>query len=284
MTKFNRISAAASAALLLAVSACAGTDTARRDVSGTYTATYDNAAILVGFHTGKGTLVLNDGSEYAFTMDGYSAAGLGYSVATTSGNVYNLGTPADFSGEYAATGGAAVLIDGKGDAALRNRTSDAVIDVKSEQSGLRLGLGGGFVTFKLGEQLKGPRVAAVETPAPAPVIVPKPTAYEIEFGFDKSRVNLETGKLLDSIVADWRDAAVTFEVVGHADTAGSNAYNDRLSMARARNIRQALVERGVSPARVTARATGEGNLAEATADGVRKRANRRVVISIRDVK
>jgi len=248
---------------------------------------YDNAAIGVGFHTGSGKLTLNDGSEYAFTADGYSLAGIGYSVGTGTGKVYNLRIPADFAGEYAAVGAAGVIGIGSGDFSLQNRSTGAIIEADSKESGLRVGLGGGFVTVKLGERLKAPPVAAVE-PAPAKpmpaAVVAKPTELEIEFGFNKARVSLAIGKQLDAIVADWNGKPVTFVVVGHADTVGTDKFNMGLSKARAENVKKALVERGIEASRVTARGVGQKDLAVATPDETRLRANRRVVITISNAK
>ncbi len=268
---------------VLAAAGCATQQPANQTPSGTYSVTYDNVGGLIGFRTGKGKLLLNDGSEYAFTADGYSLAALGYSVASASGNVYNLNRPEDLSGEYGALGGAAIFGHGSMATGLRNRSNDVVLDIASSETGLRFGLGGGFVTFKLGERLKGPRVAMVKpVPAkPAPVMAPAPVSHSIEFGYDKSRVSIAIGKQLDPIVAEWRDKAVTFEVVGHADTVGADAYNDRLSEKRAQNVKQALVDRGVAADRITAMGVGEEGLAVATPEGTRLRANRRVVITVK---
>ena len=284
MTYVRRITQYLAIALLLTAAGCAGDRSADRNQSGTYSITYDNVGGLVGFHTGKGELSLNDGSVYAFSADGYSLAGLGYSVAAASGDVYNLSAPADLAGEYGALGGVAIFGSGGGKAGLKNRGNNVVLEITSAEKGLRLGLGGGYVTFKLGEQLKGPRVAAVKAPEPAPAVAAKPMRHEIEFGFNKSRVTLATQKLLDTIAADWKDAKVTFDIVGHADTIGSSAYNMKLSTSRADSVMQALVERGIATDRISARGVGKTDLAVATADKKRLRANRRVVITIRDVK
>jgi outer membrane protein OmpA-like peptidoglycan-associated protein len=251
---------------VLATAACAGQQKTNQTPSGTYSVTYDNVGGLIGFHTGKGRIVLNDGSEYAFKADGYSLAGLGYSVATATGRVYNLRKPEDLSGEYSAVGGAAILGHGGGKAGLRNRSNDVVLDVDSDETGLRFGIGGGFVTFKLGDRLKGPRVAAVEpappTPAPVKPATPaKPMSHSIEFGYDKSRISIAIGKQLDPIAADWRNKPVTFDVIGHADTAGTDAYNTQLSERRAGNVKNALVERGIPADRITANGVGEAGLA-----------------------
>lgn len=286
----SRLARAAGLVVALAASGCAVERTAERTPSGTYTVTYDNAGMIVGFRTGKGTLVLKDGTEYAFTADGYSLAALGYSVATASGNVYNLRIPADFAGEYGALGAAAVFVEGGGRAELGNRSSDVVIDVNSTETGLRLGAGGGFVTFRLGERLKGPNVAAAASPAPQPAPAPapaspaKPRSYEIEFGFNRAHVSQSNDPLFDRIVTDWANAPLVFELVGHADTKGSDPYNMKLSRERAENVAAELRKRGIAANRIAIRAVGEKGLAVATPDDTRLRANRRVEILIGDAK
>ena len=275
----GRILKSLSLLAVLTAAGCAGQPPASKTPSGTYSVTYDNLSALVGVHSGTGRLVLADGSEYAFKADGYSLAGLGYSIATATGTVYNLQKAEDLSGEYGAVGGTAIMVHGGGTAGLKNRGNDVFLDVDSAETGLRLGLGGGFVTFRLGEQLKGPRVAAVE-PA-APVATPaEPVSHSIEFGYDKSRVSIAIGKQLDPIVATWRDKPVTFNVVGHADTVGTDRYNDGLSKQRAENVKQALIQRGIAADRITAVGVGEAGLAVPTPENTRLRANRRVVITV----
>ena len=282
MITVGRIAKTLSLLVVLTAAGCAGQNTADRNQSGTYTVSFDNAGLIVGFHTGTGTLVLNDGSEYAFTADGYSIADLGYSVATATGTVYNLAKLDDIAGEYKALGGVAIFGKGSGEAGLKNRTNNVVLDVDSSETGLRFGIGGGDVTVKLGKMLKGPRVAMVkpEPPKPAPVMAPQPVTHDIEFGYDKSRVSIAIGTQLDPIAAEWRNRPATFEIVGHADTVGTNAYNDTLSAMRAENVKKALVERGIAPERISARGVGEKDLAVPTADEKRLRANRRVTITI----
>lgn len=73
-------------------------------------------------------------------------------------------------------------------------------------------------------------------------------------------------------------AAVT--VVGHADTSGDAAYNERLAAARTASVTDALVARGVPAGAIRAAAAGERNPAVATGDGVKAVENRRVTIMI----
>jgi len=67
-------------------------------------------------------------------------------------------------------------------------------------------------------------------------------------------------------------------VTGHADRAGSEAYNMELSLRRANAVRAALVARGVSPDSITVAGRGETEPDVPTADGVEEQVNRRVRI------
>jgi outer membrane protein OmpA-like peptidoglycan-associated protein len=71
-----------------------------------------------------------------------------------------------------------------------------------------------------------------------------------------------------------------FSVVGHTDRAGSDSYNDDLSLRRARSVANLLESMGVDPAAVSVSAKGETAPREPTADGVRNPQNRRVEINV----
>jgi hypothetical protein len=124
MISSGRILKSLSFIAVLTAAGCAGQQNTSQTPSGTYSVTDDNVGGLIGFHTGKGRLVVKDGSEYGFKADGYSLVGLGYSVATATGSVYNLRKPEDLSGEYGAIGGAAILGHGGGKAGLAVATPE----------------------------------------------------------------------------------------------------------------------------------------------------------------
>jgi outer membrane protein OmpA-like peptidoglycan-associated protein len=107
-------------------------------------------------------------------------------------------------------------------------------------------------------------------------------AAALEFGFNKSRVNLTMGRQLDAILGDLKGRKVSFQVVGHADTVGPKKANMILAQKRANEVRAALLRRGVSPSLVNARAVGEEAPLVQTKDGERLRANRAVILTIRD--
>lgn len=70
------------------------------------------------------------------------------------------------------------------------------------------------------------------------------------------------------------------DVVGHTDDTGSEAYNQKLSEARAQSVRRALVQRGVAPARVVAYGYGETQPIASNKTPEGRAANRRVEILI----
>ena len=69
-------------------------------------------------------------------------------------------------------------------------------------------------------------------------------------------------------------------VVGHTDSSGSNAYNQRLSERRAKAVADALVQRGVAQTKLQVDWKGETQLAVPTGDGVKEPLNRRATISV----
>ncbi len=71
------------------------------------------------------------------------------------------------------------------------------------------------------------------------------------------------------------------QVTGHTDTLGTEEDNDRLSRARAEEIRNRLIADGLGADMTSAVGRGERELLEKTADEVRDPINRRVEIIVR---
>ena len=67
-------------------------------------------------------------------------------------------------------------------------------------------------------------------------------------------------------------------LTGHADRAGSDAYNVRLSQRRAEAVKAELVRLGFNANDISVVAKGEADPLVPTADGVREPKNRRVEI------
>ena len=107
---------------------------------------------------------------------------------------------------------------------------------------------------------------AAMQPTPTPMGAPEP--YIVFFAFD------------DAVAAAQRMGIIDFSVTGHADRAGSEAYNLALSLRRANAVRDALVARGILSQNISVAGRGEAEPAVPTPDGVREPANRRVEIII----
>jgi outer membrane protein OmpA-like peptidoglycan-associated protein len=83
---------------------------------------------------------------------------------------------------------------------------------------------------------------------------------------------------LKAVLATWPAPHLT--VVGHTDLAGSQEFNDRLSMRRAQSVASFLIKAGIPPQQIETAGRGKREPLVHTADGVPNPANRRVVITI----
>lgn len=107
-------------------------------------------------------------------------------------------------------------------------------------------------------------------------------SYGINFDFDSDRID-ENGmrelRRVASEIGNYNPGEVT--VAGFTDTSGSQEYNQNLSKRRAQAVSDALTNLGVANRVITEEAYGETVLAVPTADEVKLRANRRVLVEFR---
>ena len=127
-----------------------------------------------------------------------------------------------------------------------------------------------------------PAPAAIPAPAPAPAKVS--LAADALFDFDKSVLKAGGTAKLDELVAKIKGMQLDVVIAtGHTDSVGPDAYNQRLSEARAEAVKAYLVSQGVDFKRV--RAVGKGETEpvadNATAEGRAK--NRRVDVSVQSL-
>ncbi|MDR6538101.1 outer membrane protein OmpA [Variovorax soli] len=133
-----------------------------------------------------------------------------------------------------------------------------------------------------------PPAAVVTPPAPAPapaapaVAASKVTfAADAFFDFDKSVLKPEGRAKLDDLVSKIRD--VNLEViiaVGHTDSIGTDAYNQRLSVRRAEAVKAYLVSKGIERNRVYTEGKGEKQPVADNRTKEGRAKNRRVEIEV----
>ncbi|WP_027478837.1 OmpA family protein [Curvibacter gracilis] len=111
---------------------------------------------------------------------------------------------------------------------------------------------------------------------------PKPVRYVLFFQPGGTRLTGESQAELPRIQAEAaRYPGVEILVVGHTDTKGSGDGNDALSLRRAQQVRDLLVQQGLPANHIEAVGRGERELAVATGDEVDEPRNRRVEIQLR---
>jgi OOP family OmpA-OmpF porin len=120
-------------------------------------------------------------------------------------------------------------------------------------------------------------------PAPAPVAVASKVTYAADafFDFDKSVLKPEGKAKLDDLAGKVK--GINLEViiaVGHTDSVGTDAYNQKLSIRRSEAVKAYLVSAGIEKSRVYTEGKGEKQPVadNKTAEGRSK--NRRVEIEV----
>ncbi|MBU3650532.1 MAG: OmpA family protein [Limnohabitans sp.] len=127
-----------------------------------------------------------------------------------------------------------------------------------------------------------PRAAApAPAPAPAPAATKVTYAADAFFDFDKSVLKPAGKAKLDDLVSKVK--GINLEViiaVGHTDSVGTDAYNQKLSVRRAEAVKAYLVTKGIEKNRIYTEGKGEK---QPVADNKTKEGrakNRRVEIEV----
>jgi outer membrane protein OmpA-like peptidoglycan-associated protein len=136
-----------------------------------------------------------------------------------------------------------------------------------------------------------PTPEATPEPPVQPTSEPPPEAIRlrvpnnIHYALDKDFISIESGKVLDKIVAVLQEyPTIVIELQGHTDSRASDAYNKDLALLRARNARNYLIKKGIAPERMTIRSFGERKLKTPGVDRVEHAYNRRVEVIFFDTR
>jgi OOP family OmpA-OmpF porin len=138
------------------------------------------------------------------------------------------------------------------------------------------------------------RPAPAPAPAPAPVARPAPApaapavaatkvtyAADAFFDFNKSALKAEGRAKLDDLVGKVKDISLEVIIaVGHTDSVGSDAYNQKLSVKRAEAVKAYLVTKGIEKNRVYTEGKGEKQPVADNKTSEGRAKNRRVEIEV----
>jgi len=127
-----------------------------------------------------------------------------------------------------------------------------------------------------------PAAKPAAKPAPAPAAATKVTyAADTFFDFDKSVLKADGKAKLDDLAGKVK--AINLEViiaVGHTDSVGSDAYNQKLSVKRADAVKAYLITKGIEKNRVYTEGKGEKQPVADNKTGAGRSKNRRVEIEV----
>lgn len=134
-----------------------------------------------------------------------------------------------------------------------------------------------------------PAAAPAAAPAPAPAAAPvaAPVSEKVTFAadalfdFDKAVLKADGKAKIDDLVSKLQ--GVNLEViiaVGHTDSVGSDAYNQKLSIRRAEAVKAYLVSKGIETNRVYTEGKGEKQPVAGNKTSADRAKNRRVEIEV----
>ena len=132
-----------------------------------------------------------------------------------------------------------------------------------------------------------PAKPAAAAPAKPAAAAPRPTTEKVTlaadalFDFDKAVIKSDAKAKLDDLVAKLK--AINLEVIiaiGHTDSVGSAAYNQKLSLKRAEAVKAFIISKGIEPNRVYTEGKGEKHPFADNKTKAGRSKNRRVEIEV----
>jgi len=120
-------------------------------------------------------------------------------------------------------------------------------------------------------------------PPPPPLVAMAPTVqhFAVFFDFDRYALTPEAREVVHRAVDVAQETGmVRIKITGHTDTVGSASYNMRLSIRRARAVKDEMVQDGLSPGQILIEGRGFHDPLVPTGPGVREPQNRRAIIDL----
>ena len=115
----------------------------------------------------------------------------------------------------------------------------------------------------------------------APAVEKATFAVDAFFDFDKAVLKPEAQAKLSDLVEKMKTISVEVVIaVGHADSIGSDAYNQRLSLRRAEAVKKFLVSKGVEANRIYTEGKGEKSPVADNRTREGRAKNRRVEVEV----
>lgn len=91
------------------------------------------------------------------------------------------------------------------------------------------------------------------------------------FDFNESKPNNTSTEGIDFILTYLRNnPSASVDIIGHADEVGKSEYNDKLSNARATNVKNILLKANINPSRLNVVSAGEDTSVDKNSEGARK--------------
>ena len=104
---------------------------------------------------------------------------------------------------------------------------------------------------------------------------------QVTFAFDQAQIQPQFYPALNNVAQTLQQYPSSYiDIIGHTDSTGEDAYNQRLSEARANAVAQYLISRGVNPARIQSYGMGETRPVASNDTEAGRQANRRVELLI----
>jgi outer membrane protein OmpA-like peptidoglycan-associated protein len=110
----------------------------------------------------------------------------------------------------------------------------------------------------------------------------KPATFMLYFLEGKDELTQDSKTEMEKVFGELKRRPLPdIVVIGHTDTVGGLAFNDRLSLARAERLREMMIGLGIPSERISAAGRGKRELLVPTEDNISEPRNRRVEINVR---